>query len=74
MKNFFKNLKNKATEKAVNAQVVLQKKSEGLDGLIVVIGLILVAVVVLLLFKNKIMNSFNNQISNMDDKLNTLGT
>lgn len=74
MKEFFRNLKNKLTEKAVNAEVVLQKKSEGLDGLIVVIGLILVAVVVLVLFKDKIMNSFNEQINNMDNKLNNLGT
>ncbi len=73
MKEFFKGLKNKVTEKAVNAKVVLQKKSEGLDGLIVVIGLILVAVVVLVLFKDKIMNSFNDQISTMDTKLNALG-
>lgn len=74
MKYFTKNMKNKMTEKAVQVSTLLSKKSEGVDGLIVTVGLILVVVVLLFLFKDKIVAVFNSSLDDMGNQINSLGS
>jgi len=66
-------LKNLLTKVFVGAKVRLSHATEGIDGLIITIGLILVALVVILLFKDKIGNTFNNFMGDADNKINNLG-
>ena len=59
MKDFFKRLGKKV--------------HEGLDGLIITIGLILIVVVLLFAFKDKVSNTVNNSLDNMGTQIQNIG-
>lgn len=59
--------------KANNAKETLTKKREGMDGLIITIGLILIVLVVLFFFKDKILNAMNNSMENIENKVGEVG-
>jgi ubiquinone biosynthesis protein UbiJ len=57
----------------IKTSLALQKKREGLDGLIITIGLILIVLVVLFLFKDKILDAMNGTMNNIGNDINKVG-
>ena len=57
----------------IKAKNAVEKKREGMDGLIIVIGLILIVLVVLFFFRDKILNAMNGAMKNIENKVGEVG-
>lgn len=74
MRKFFSNMKDKAVQTAVNCKVAMTKKREGVDGIVIAIGLILVVALLLALFKDQIVDSVKQMMTDSKTQLDGLST
>lgn len=72
MRKFFSNMKDKAVQTAVNCKVAMTKKQEGVDGIVIAIGLILVVALLLALFKDQIVDSVKQMMTQSKTQLDGL--
>ncbi|MCR5431053.1 MAG: hypothetical protein K6E95_00680 [Lachnospiraceae bacterium] len=72
MSKIFNSMKAKVTDAMIRTKVALSKKREGIDGIVVAVGLIIVVVAVLLIFKDKIYATVESLLNGAKTDLDSL--